>query len=103
MKQGFDKPVTLFCDNKSAEYLAHNAAFHECTKHLNIDCYYIRENIEEGLIDNSHVKSSLQLADIMTKSLPAHQHWFLASKSGLATLSQVQLEGGVKKLSSADD
>ncbi|XP_021713571.1 uncharacterized protein LOC110681754 [Chenopodium quinoa] len=92
--QDFPLPVTLFCDNKSAEYIAHNPALHDRTKHLKLDCYYIRDNIEDGTITTCHVKSSLQLADILTKSLPAHQHWFISSKLGLATLSQVQLEGG---------
>ncbi|XP_057246781.1 uncharacterized mitochondrial protein AtMg00810-like [Beta vulgaris subsp. vulgaris] len=39
------QPIPLFCDNKSAEYIAHNLAFHDRTKHLKLDCYYIRENI----------------------------------------------------------
>ncbi|XP_057251310.1 uncharacterized mitochondrial protein AtMg00810-like [Beta vulgaris subsp. vulgaris] len=89
------KPIPLFCDNKSAEYIAHNPALHDRTKHLKLDCYYIRDNIEDGTISTIHVKSSMQLADLMTKSLPSQQHWFLSSKLGLVFASQLQLEGGV--------
>ena len=60
--QPISLPVTLCCDNISAEYIAHNEVFHERTKHLKLDCYYIRENIEAGLIHTTHVKSALQLA-----------------------------------------
>jgi len=58
LKQNFVKPVNLYCDNISAEYIAHNEVFHERTKHLKLDCYYIRENIETGLIATAHVRSA---------------------------------------------
>ncbi|KAI4351296.1 hypothetical protein L6164_005672 [Bauhinia variegata] len=35
--------TTFYCDNKSAIYLAHNAVFHERTKHIEIDCHIVRE------------------------------------------------------------
>lgn len=90
------QPITLLCDNRSAEHIAHNQAYHERTKHLKLDCYYIRENIDSGFVSTSHVNSTLQLADILTKSLSSQQHDFLSAKSGLVNLSQVQLEGGAE-------
>lgn len=41
----FDQPSSVYCDNKSAIYLAHNPTFHERTKHIEIDCHVIREKI----------------------------------------------------------
>jgi len=41
------------------------------TKHIEIDCHFIREKIVFGDIKTGFVKSSGQLADIFTKSL----HW----------------------------
>ncbi|GKB72637.1 retrovirus-related pol polyprotein from transposon TNT 1-94, partial [Tanacetum coccineum] len=34
-------PVTLFCDNKSAQMLAANPCFHDRSKHVDIDCHFI--------------------------------------------------------------
>lgn len=95
LNEDVPQPITLFCDNRFAEYIAHNQVYHERTKHLKLDRYYIRENIDADFVSTSHVNSTVQLADILTKSLSSQQHDFLSSKLGLVSLSQVQLEEGV--------
>lgn len=95
LKQFVTHPLSLFCDKTSAEYIARNEAFHERTKHLKLDCYYVRENIDSEMIDTKYVRSRSQLADILTKSLHISQHWFLAFKLGLVSLNQVQIGEGM--------
>lgn len=77
------KPIKLYCDNKSAKYIAEHEVFHERTKHLKLDCHYIRDHVEAAFITLEHINSSLQLADLMTKPLGADQHRFLCDKIGL--------------------
>lgn len=76
-------PVTLHCNNKAAQYIAANPVFHNRTMHLDIDCHYIRDKIADGFMETSHFSSKLQLADIMTKPLPAAHHHQLSVKLGL--------------------
>ncbi|XP_060202399.1 uncharacterized protein LOC132630816 [Lycium barbarum] len=38
-----DEPVKMFCDSKVAIQIATNPIFHERTKHINIDCHFVRE------------------------------------------------------------
>lgn len=44
------KPVTLNYDNMSALHIAKNPVYHDKTKHIEIDCYFTREKVLEGLL-----------------------------------------------------
>jgi hypothetical protein len=76
-------PSSVYCDNASAIYLAHNPTFHERTKHIEIDCHVIREKIQKGIIHLLPVPSSSQLADVFTKPLHATSFQNFISKLGL--------------------
>lgn len=65
-----DTTPILFVDNEAAIRLANNPEFHKRTKHIRVRHFFVRETVQEGLVDVQKVSSADQLADIMTKPVP---------------------------------
>ena len=61
--------MNLFCDNKAAIDISHNPIQHDRTKHVEVGRNFIKQNLEEKIIQFLFVKSEDQLADILTKAI----------------------------------
>ena len=66
-----DLPITLYEDNKSAIMFADHPSDHRTTKHIDTKVNFAREAQTNGFIKLVYVPTAEQLADGMTKALPA--------------------------------
>ncbi|CAN0871895.1 Retrovirus-related Pol polyprotein from transposon TNT 1-94 [Linum grandiflorum] len=87
-----ESPMRVYGDNTSAIQIAVNPVLHDRTKHIEVHVHYIRQLVEEGVIQLSYLSTEDQTADTLTKALSSSRHWYLSSKLMLRT--QHQFEGG---------
>ena len=64
LRFGKDEQMKLICDNQVTLHIASNLVFRERTKHIEVDCHFIREKIASGCMATNFVNSSDQLADM---------------------------------------
>ncbi|GKA60543.1 retrovirus-related pol polyprotein from transposon TNT 1-94 [Tanacetum coccineum] len=76
---GFNK-IPMYCHNKSAIALSCNNVQHSGSKHIDIRFHFIKEHVENGVIELYFVNTEYQLADIFTKALARERIEFLINK-----------------------
>ncbi|GKD68264.1 retrovirus-related pol polyprotein from transposon TNT 1-94 [Tanacetum coccineum] len=62
--------IPLYYDNKSAIALCCNNFQHSRAKHIDVRYHFIKEQVENGIVELYFVRTKYQLADIFTKPLP---------------------------------
>lgn len=65
--------MTLYYGNLSNINISNNPIQHSRTKNIDIRHHFIRELVEEKIVNLEHITTENQLADIFTKALDATQ------------------------------
>ncbi|GJS57519.1 retrovirus-related pol polyprotein from transposon TNT 1-94 [Tanacetum coccineum] len=79
--------IPLYCDNKSAIALYCNNVQHSRAKHIDIRYHFIKEQVENGIVELYFVRTEYQLAEIFTKPLPRERFNFLIDKLDMRSMS----------------
>ncbi|GJZ80708.1 hypothetical protein Tco_0645702 [Tanacetum coccineum] len=91
--------IPLYCDNKSLIALCYNNIQHYRAKHIDVRYHFIKEQVENGIVELYFVRTEYQLADIFTKPLPRERFNFLIEKLGMRSMSLKML----KRLTEEED
>ncbi|GJV10217.1 retrovirus-related pol polyprotein from transposon TNT 1-94 [Tanacetum coccineum] len=88
---GFNK-IPMYCDNKSAIALCCNNVQHSRSKHIDIRFHFIKEQVENGVVELYFVNTEYQLANIFTKALGRERIEFLINKLGMRSFTPETLK-----------
>lgn len=80
------EPIRVFSNSQSAIYMSKDPVFHDRTKHVDIDRYFIKEKLETRQLELHYFLITSQVADMFIKTLSRKQFEFLRSKLGLLNI-----------------
>ena len=78
-----DGATTIKCDNQGCIALAKNPKHHSRTKHIDVRHHFIREAIEDKVIELEYCPTEGMVADVLTKALARERHVMLTKAMGL--------------------
>nr|GFA24238.1 copia protein [Tanacetum cinerariifolium] len=84
--------IPLYCDNKSVIALCCNNVQHPRAKHIDVRYHFIKEQVENGIVELYFIRTKYQLADIFTKPMPRERFNFLIEKLGMRSMSLKMLK-----------
>ncbi|GJU23875.1 retrovirus-related pol polyprotein from transposon TNT 1-94 [Tanacetum coccineum] len=84
--------IPMYSDNKRAIALCCNNVQHSRSKHIDIRFHFIKEHVENGVIELYFVNTEYQLADIFTKALGRERIEFLINKLGIRSFTPETLK-----------
>nr|GEZ11851.1 retrovirus-related Pol polyprotein from transposon TNT 1-94 [Tanacetum cinerariifolium] len=77
---------------QSAIAISCNPVHHSHTKHIHTRYHFIKEQVENGIIELYFVRTEYQLADMFTKALPEDRFKYLVRRIGMRCLTPAELE-----------
>ncbi|GJU92930.1 hypothetical protein Tco_1317686 [Tanacetum coccineum] len=84
--------IPMYCDSQSAIAISCNLVQHSRTKHIHTRYHFIKEQVENGIIELYFCQTEYQLADMFTKALPEERFQYLVRRIGMRCLTPAELE-----------
>ncbi|GJR02373.1 hypothetical protein Tco_0525357 [Tanacetum coccineum] len=77
---------------QSAIAISYNPMQHSRTKHIHTRYHFIKEQVQNGIIELYFVRTEYQLADMFTKALFEDRFQYLVRRIDMRCLTPVELE-----------
>lgn len=86
-------PTMIHCDNQSTMALAKNPVLHARTRHVEVRMHFVRDTVEEKVIQLKYVRSDENMADVLTKALSSIKHLQHTTNLGLVAIVEIKPGG----------
>ena len=83
----------VLCDNQSAIHLAKNSMFHKRTKHIDVRYHWIRDALEDKMLELDKVHTDDNGSDMLTKVLAREKLKICCSIAGMTNSSSYAKKG----------
>ena len=68
------KPTVIKGDNEGSVSMTHDPQFHARSKHIELRHHWVRDLVNDEVLDIQNVRDPEQTADVLTKALPKPKH-----------------------------
>lgn len=74
---------SVYYDNQSYIKLYEIPVFHDRSKHVDIQCHFIRDCVQHGVVQLQYVPTEEQFVDILTKALGRAKFIYFIEQMGI--------------------
>ncbi|CAB0015587.1 unnamed protein product [Nesidiocoris tenuis] len=82
-------PLLIHNDSQGAQATIRNPIYRSKTKHIDIRNNFIKQNLDEGIVNIQYLSTDEMVADFLTKSLSKMKHEFCTTSAGITDGSSV--------------
>ena len=83
IKIKISEPIIIYEDNNGCISIANNPTSHKRSKHIDIKYHFSREQVQNNVITLEHILTGNQIADALTKPLPAMKFLQFRTETGI--------------------
>ena len=80
------QPIRLYCENKAACDIAHNPVQHNRTKHVEVNRFFIKDQLDQKIVELPKIRFEDQLANILTKAISSRVFSKFFGKLGMCNI-----------------
>ena len=81
-------PIYLHCDSEATLSRVYNKTYNGKSRHIALRHNYVRQLLQDGVVNIDFVRSNKNLADPLTKGLTRDEVWKTTRGMGLKSTSQ---------------
>ncbi|GJT73036.1 hypothetical protein Tco_1032322 [Tanacetum coccineum] len=84
--------IPMYCDSKAAIAISCNPVQHSRTKYIDVKYHFIKEHVENGIVELFFLETEYQLTDLFTKALSKDRFKYLVRRLEMRCLTPEELE-----------